>query len=37
MLGLNLMDLVICYMFVGILMNFIGGWVIDFIIVYVCK
>ena len=30
------MDL-IRYMFVGILMNFIGGWVTDFTTAYVCK
>ena len=36
-LGLNSMDLVIRYMFVGILMNFIGGWVTDFTTAYVCK
>ncbi|WP_425461278.1 PTS glucitol/sorbitol transporter subunit IIC [Enterococcus faecalis] len=29
-LGLNSMDLAIRYMFVGILMNFIGGWGADF-------
>ena len=36
-LGLNTMDLAIRYMLVGILMNFIGGWVTDFTTAYVCK
>ncbi len=36
-LGLNTMDLAIRYMLVGIVMNFIGGWVTDFTTAYVCK
>ncbi|GAF41166.1 PTS system, glucitol/sorbitol-specific IIC component [Agrilactobacillus composti DSM 18527 = JCM 14202] len=36
-LGLNTMDLAIRYMFVGLVMNFIGGWVTDFTTAYVCK
>lgn len=36
-LGLNSMELAVRYMFVGILMNFIGGWVTDFTTAYVCK
>lgn len=34
-LGLNQMDLAIRYMLVGIVMNFIGGWVTDFTTAYV--
>lgn len=29
-LGLNSMELAIRYMFVGLVMNFIGGWTTDF-------
>ena len=36
-LGLNSMELAVRYMLVGILMNFIGGWVTDFTTAYVCK
>ncbi|NBA61335.1 MULTISPECIES: PTS glucitol/sorbitol transporter subunit IIC [Enterococcus] len=36
-LGLNSMELAVRYMFVGILMNFLGGWVTDFTTAYVCK
>lgn len=36
-LGLNTMDLAIRYMLVGILMNFIGGWVTDYTTAFVCK
>ncbi|MDR3021647.1 MAG: PTS glucitol/sorbitol transporter subunit IIC [Clostridiales bacterium] len=36
-LGLNLMDLAIRYMLVGLVMNFIGGWVTDFMTSYVSK
>ena len=36
-LGLNQMDLAIRYMLVGIVMNFIGGWVTDFTTAYVSK
>ncbi|MCU6392299.1 PTS system glucitol/sorbitol-specific transporter subunit IIC, partial [Lacticaseibacillus rhamnosus] len=36
-LGLNQMDLAIRYMLVGIVMNFIGGWITDFTTAYVSK
>jgi PTS system glucitol/sorbitol-specific IIC component len=36
-LGLSQMDLAIRYMLVGIVMNFIGGWVTDFTVAYVSK
>lgn len=36
-LGLNQMDLAIRYMLVGLVMNFIGGWITDFTTAYVCK
>lgn len=36
-LGLNQMDLAVRYMLVGIVMNFIGGWVTDFTTAYVSK
>lgn len=36
-LGLNSMDLAIRYMLVGMLMNFIGGWVTDYTTQFVCK
>ncbi|MBO1306413.1 PTS glucitol/sorbitol transporter subunit IIC [Enterococcus sp. 669A] len=36
-LGLNSMELAIRYMLVGIVMNFIGGWVTDFTTAFVCK
>lgn len=36
-LGLNSMELAIRYMLVGLLMNFIGGWVTDFTTAFVCK
>ncbi|MCR4430346.1 MAG: PTS glucitol/sorbitol transporter subunit IIC [Tepidanaerobacteraceae bacterium] len=36
-LGLNTMDLAIRYMLVGMLMNFVGGWVTDFTTAYVCR
>lgn len=36
-LVLNNMDLAIRYMLLGIVMNFIGGWVIDFKTAYVCR
>lgn len=35
-LGLNSMELAIRYMLVGVVMNFIGGWVTDFT-AFVCK
>ncbi|GAA2912861.1 PTS glucitol/sorbitol transporter subunit IIC [Enterococcus pseudoavium] len=36
-LGLNSMELAVRYMLVGIIMNFIGGWVTDFTTAFVCK
>lgn len=36
-LGLNSMELAIRYMLVGIVMNFIGGWVTDLTTAFVCK
>lgn len=36
-LGLNSMELAIRYMLVGLLMNFIGGWLTDFTTAFVCK
>ena len=36
-LGLNSMELAIRYMLVGLVMNFIGGWVTDFTTAFVCK
>ncbi|WP_316043689.1 PTS glucitol/sorbitol transporter subunit IIC, partial [Lactiplantibacillus plantarum] len=36
-LGLNTMDLAIRYLLVGLVMNFIGGWITDFTTAYVCK
>ncbi|AEB07631.1 PTS system, glucitol/sorbitol-specific, IIC subunit [Coriobacterium glomerans PW2] len=36
-LGLNEMDLAIRYMLVGIVLNFIGGWVTDFTTSIVCR
>lgn len=36
-LGFNLMDLAIRYMLVGIVMNFVGGYVTDFIVAHVSK
>ncbi|MDY1543651.1 PTS glucitol/sorbitol transporter subunit IIC [Lactiplantibacillus pentosus] len=36
-LGLNTMDLAIRYLLVGLVMNFIGGWITDFTTAYVCR
>lgn len=36
-LGLNTMDLAIRYLLVGLVMNFVGGWVTDFMTAYVSK
>ena len=36
-LGLNTMDLAIRYLLVGLVMNFVGGWVTDFTTAYVSK
>ena len=36
-LGLNSMELAIRYMLVGVVMNFIGGWVPDLPTAFVCK
>lgn len=36
-LGLNTMELAIRYLLVGLVMNFIGGWVTDYITAIVCK
>lgn len=36
-LGLNTMDLAIRYLLVGLVMNFIGGWVTDYTTAFVCK
>ena len=36
-LGLNTMPLAIRYLLVGLVMNFVGGWVTDFITAYVSK
>lgn len=36
-LGLNTMDLALRYMLVGLVMNFIGGWVTDYTTKFVCK
>lgn len=36
-LGLSQMDLAIRYMLVGIIMNFLAGWITDFTTAWVCK
>lgn len=36
-LGLNTMELAIRYMLVGIVMNFLGGWITDMTTSFVCK
>lgn len=36
-LGLNTMELAIRYLLVGLVMNFIGGWITDFTTALVCK
>ncbi|VTT46844.1 PTS glucitol/sorbitol transporter subunit IIC [Streptococcus porcinus] len=36
-LGLSQMELVVRYLLVGLIMNFIGGWVTDFTTAYVAK
>lgn len=36
-LGLNQMDLAVRYLLVGLVMNFVGGWVTDYITAYVSR